>query len=168
MRVLISDANILIDLEEGRIIESAFMAPFDLCVPDILFHEELEEQHDHLLALGLGVLELSGESLGYAGALGQSHSAPSRNDLFALALARQEQCPLLTGDKALRVVAEQEGVDVRGTLWLVEHLVVCNLLDVAMARDAYKRMRERGRRLPWKLAEEGLHGLERSLSRRND
>jgi predicted nucleic acid-binding protein len=37
----------------------------------------------------------------YAMQLTGTYTQASRNDCFALALAKQEQCPLLTGDMAL-------------------------------------------------------------------
>lgn len=159
MLLLVSDANILIDIEEGGLLEDFFGLPYQFLTPDILFYEELDAQHAHLLELGLEIRELSPESVSYAGTLIQSYSSPSANDCFALALASQEQCPLLTGDLALRNAANRERIEIRGTIWIVEELVRHNVISVARAHEAYGRMRERGRRLPWKIAHEGLNDL---------
>ena len=78
-----------------------------------------------------------------------------------MALASQEKCPLLTGDKDLRNAAEKESVIVKGTLWLVEQMIRQQLITVAQAREAYQRMRESGRRLPWPVAEAILHEIEK-------
>jgi len=43
----------------------------------------------------------------------------SRNDIFALCLAKQKNCPLVTGDMALRKAAEKEGIVVQGTISLI-------------------------------------------------
>lgn len=120
MQLLISDANILIDLEEGQLIELMFQLPYQCKIPDILFVEELDAEHEHLLELGLSISELTGETMSYAVELIPRYTSASRNDCFALALAAQEQCTLLTGDKALRNAAEAELVMVRGTFWLVD------------------------------------------------
>ncbi|WP_226970170.1 PIN domain-containing protein [Vibrio navarrensis] len=53
MYLLISDANILIDLEEGQLLGVFFNLPYQFKVPDVLFHEELSDQHGYLLELGL-------------------------------------------------------------------------------------------------------------------
>lgn len=37
MQLLISDANILIDLEEGELLNELFQLPYQFKVPDILF-----------------------------------------------------------------------------------------------------------------------------------
>lgn len=83
----------------------------------------------------------------------------SMNDCFALALAKQEQCPLLTGDMALRKAAEKEAILVQGTLWVVEQLITHDVLSVEEAQAAYDKMAKAGRRLPWTLAKQRLTQL---------
>ena len=81
--------------------------------------------------------------------LREQYRKPGQNDLFALALAKQETCPLVTGDKALREAAELETVLVRGTLWLVERMVEETIISIKDAEIAYRKMKDEGRRLPW-------------------
>jgi predicted nucleic acid-binding protein len=69
-------------------------------------------------------------------------------DLLALALARQEQCPLLTGDRNLRQVAKEVGVEVNGTIWLVGEMLGAKVVTRTQAADAYDAMHREGRRLP--------------------
>jgi len=163
VQLLISDANILIDLEEGEIIKYLFKLPYGFSTPDILFHEELENEHEYLLSLGLQLNELSGETMVYAIELTSKYQRPSRNDCFALALATQEQCPLLTGDKDLKNAAINESVMVRGTLWLVEMMIRRELITIDDARNSYKKMKAGGRRLPWETANAMLNDLENEL-----
>lgn len=112
--LLISDANILIDLECAGLSEAMFSLGYRFGVPDVLFAEELEERHAHLLDLGLEVRPLSPTMLADMERLAARYRKPSRNDLFALALARAERCPLLTGDGDLRAAAKTEETEVRG------------------------------------------------------
>lgn len=160
MQILISDANILIDMEEGNLIEELFRLPYVFSIPDILFYEEMEEEHQYLIDLGLQLDELSGETMVDGLALIEQYKKPSRNDCFALALAKQEQCPLLTGDRDLRIAAEKEAIIVMGTIWVVTQLVRHQVINVVDARTAYEKMRVSGRRLPWTIAEEKLLDLE--------
>lgn len=160
MRLLISDTNILIDLEEGLLVEQLFKLPCEFCMPDILFEEELEKHHRHLIEEGLELGVLQSETMRYAMELIPRYTKASRNDCFALALATQENCPLLTGDRDSRNAAESESVMVKGTIWLVEVMVRHKLIDIAQARGAYTRMKDAGRRLPWGIAEEVLKELE--------
>ncbi|EJL6741193.1 DUF3368 domain-containing protein [Vibrio cholerae] len=161
-QLLISDANILIDMEEGGLLEAMFQLPYDFATPDILFFEELEEEHAHLLGLGLALKEVSSAFMMYAMKLTGTYTQASRNDCFALALAKQEQCPLLTGDMALRKAAEKEAAIVKGTVWLVSQLVVHKQINTEQARAAYSQMQANGRRLPWAIAEQALVELEQT------
>ena len=79
---------------------------------------------------------------------------------MALRWAQQEQCPLLTGDKDLRQAAEAEKVKVKGTLWLVEALVLQHIINIQTAKHSYEQMEANGRRLPWKQAHQRLNELE--------
>jgi predicted nucleic acid-binding protein len=149
MKLLISDANIFIDMEAGGLVQAMFKLPETFAVPDILFMEELVEYHPELPGHGLQVMSLTEETVAESMRLRQQHRHPSQNDLFALALAKQESCPLLTGDKRLRDVAKEEGVELKGTLWLIERMVEEAIISVNGAADAYAGMRHEKRRLPW-------------------
>lgn len=159
MQVLISDANILIDMEVGGLLEPLFALPFQFKVADLLYYDELEEQHPHLPELGLQITGLSATSMTEAMRLTVLYGSPSRYDCFALALAKQEDCPLLTGDGRLRKAAKQEAVVVMGTIWLVEQMVIHQIIDKAMAEAAYDQMEASGSRLPWKQARARLAKL---------
>ena len=160
MLAYISDANILIDVEVGGLMAPMFSLGYQFAVPDVLFFEELAEQHAHWQDMGLQVKSLSAQGVDRVQALSQKYKRPSRNDLFALALAEHAQCPLLTGDAALRSAAEAEHIEVKGTIWLVTEMVRQQCITVAVARAAYKQMQEQGRRLPWDVAETILKSLE--------
>ena len=159
MQLLISDANILIDIEEGRLLESFFSLPYQFKAPDVLFEEELREQHSDLLDLGLLLGELSTDSVEYAFELRQKYASLSMNDCFALSLAKQEECPLLTGDMALRNTAQEEEVELKGTLWAVEQMVAHEIINKEQALKAYDSMKAAGRRLPWSIAVRRLNEL---------
>lgn len=151
MQLLISDANILIDMEEGGLLDLMFSLPYQFKVPDVVLDEELEEMADRLRGLNVQVGELDGNWMRHAVELGDKHKKVSRYDCIGLALAKQERCPLLTGDLALRAAASQEAVVVKGTVWLVEQLIVLGKTSVSDAEISFSRMRDNGRRLPWDL-----------------
>jgi rRNA-processing protein FCF1 len=152
VRLLISDANILIDMEVGGLTATMFrLDGYRFAVPDVLFAEELAAQHPNLPGLGLEVLTLAADGVQDAQVLLSRHDTTgvSRMDILALALARQERCPLLTGDRRLREAAAAEGVEVTGTIWLVGELVRSGVVELEAARRAYDAMESGGRRLPW-------------------
>lgn len=120
----------------------------------------MEDRHGHLLGLGLQLSELNPQSMQYSVQLIARYKNPSRNDCFALALAKQEACPLVTGDKALRKAAEAEGVEIRGTVWVVEQMIAAGLIDAARARVAFDSMKAAGSRLPWAEVSKRLNALD--------
>ena len=159
MRLLISDANVLIDIEEGELTSSLFRLPHRIATPDLLFYDELESHHPDLLESGLELLPMPGELIEEAQRLAAIHPAPSRYDMLALVLAQDHQCALLTGDNPLRKLASEQGVEVHGTLWLVERMVGEGVLTKDQARAAYEQMQWCGSRLPWDKAFRRLEDL---------
>jgi predicted nucleic acid-binding protein len=158
--LLISDANILMDIDVGDLVAPMFSLGYQFVVPDVLYYEELVEQHAHLLDMGLQIRTLLPKSVERVQTLSQTYVKPGRNDLFALALAEVEECPLLTGDAALRQAAETEQVEVKGTVWLISEMVREQRITIPVARAALQKMRINGRRLPWDAAEQMLGAIE--------
>jgi len=150
MQLVVTDANIIIDLDAGGLLGEIFRVPeLEFCVPDVLYEEELAHKYGALPGLGLKVLSQTGDAVAYVADLKARYRRASINDLFALALARRQGCPLLSGDGALRAAAQAEEVEVHGTLWLVEALYVSGLVTMERVEEAYGRMRRDGSRLPW-------------------
>jgi predicted nucleic acid-binding protein len=149
MLLLISDANILIDVEDGNLTPVIFRLPFEIAVPDILFESELRARHSHLLEAGLTIKSLTAESVKKTESLIQQYPRPSFMDHSMLALALQEQCPLLTGDKDLRIAARKEGVEVHGTIWIIEELLNQKMIEQSQAKSSFEAMRVKGSRFPW-------------------
>lgn len=160
MLVLISDANILIDIEDGNLTPVIFRLPYEIAVPDILFELELRKRHSHLIEAGLKVKSLSAESIKRTESLNFKYSRPSLMDHSALALAMQEKCPLLTGDKDLRAAAKSEGVEVHGTVWIIEELLKQKLIQQTQAKGSFDVMKAKGSRLPWGEVEKMLNKWE--------
>ena len=159
MQLLISDTNVIIDLDVCGLLEKMFQLPFSFAVPDVLYLEELEEYHGNLPGFGLKVLPLSEQSVNSAIELRLKYLDTGENDLFALTLAKQEECPLLTGDQALRVAAKEENVELKGTIWIVKQLIEHNILNCDTALEAFNTMKTTGRRLPWIKAEQMISSL---------
>lgn len=161
MQLLISDTNIIIDLDVCGLVQKMFDLPYTFTVPDVLYIEELEEHHGELPAYGLQIKTLGAERVDYAVALQTENIKTNANDLFALALAKQEDCPLLTGDGALRDLAAVEQVEIRGTIWIIEQMLQEGILNPDQAKEAFRAMKDSYRRLPWKEAENMLKRVQR-------
>lgn len=155
-QMLISDANIFIDLECCELISLMFELPYRFCTPDILFDRELQQQHAHLLNMGLKRLSLSSKYMKYFSQLVPQYKKTSIHDLMALSLAKQENCPLLTGDKALREAGKNEQIQVKGTIWVLEELIKHGKISKKDAYIALDKMKNAGRRLPFDKAKEQI------------
>lgn len=116
-RIDVTDTNIWIDLDAGGIIHEAFQLLLPFIAPDVVIAELQAPDGRALVSLGLQQEELAGDEVRLVIQLASRYPAPSRVDLFALALAKARGAVLLTGDRHLRKAAEQEKVPVHGTLW---------------------------------------------------
>ncbi len=123
MKVLVSDTSVLIDLERGSLIESAFRLPFEFTVPDLLYERELKDYGGaDFIRLGLRVEELDGKAVAVALGYRRKRRSLSLPDSFALALAKTKAWTLLSGDRAQRELAEEEKVACYGVLWLLDRM----------------------------------------------
>lgn len=149
--LLISDANILIDMDAGGLLDATFSLDYTFATPDMLYQEELAELHPHLSDMGLKVMPLSENTVQKVVENSQKYgyTGVSSYDLAAMGLAQQEQAPLLTGDRKLHQICIQENVEVHGTLWLVNELHDTKTVSFEEITLAYEGMKRDGSRLPW-------------------
>jgi hypothetical protein len=123
MRVLVSDTSILIDLERGALLRVAFALDVELVVPDLLYERELRDHGgSDLIALGLRVESLEENEVQHAQEYRRANPRLALPDTFALALARDRNWILLTGDGPLRALANTEHVECHGVLWLIDRM----------------------------------------------
>ena len=166
-QVCVVDTNVLIDLYTGGVSRAVFQLPILLLAPDVLIAELQEPDGKLLLSYGLSGCELSSDEVQKVFRLATQYRRVSVNDLFALELARTLGTVLLTGDKHLRRVADQEGVPVRGTLWLLDEMVRLAVIPPRLAAQALEHMLNRGRRLPSKECERRLRQWRGWLGKRD-
>ena len=130
MKVLVSDTSVLIDLDRGSLVEPTFRLPFEFTVPDLLYERELKAHGGpDLIRLGLRVEELDGDEVSIALGYLRRRRSLSLPDSFALALAKTNAWTLLSGDRGLRELAEEEGVACHGVLWLLDRILEHRVID---------------------------------------
>ena len=128
MDVMVADTSVLIDPERGQFLEHTFALPFRFKVPDLLYRNELASRMDspgfgeHLIRLGLEVVELEGDEVERAVLIGRENRSLSLPDSFALALATSRRWTLLTGDGVLRYLAKCLRVTCHGVLWVLDRI----------------------------------------------
>lgn len=127
LRVVINDASCLIDLHKADLVRAMLGLPYRFVVALPVRVNELlgfeGKQWRALEAAGLEVIDLDGPQVARVFALRATHAALSAEDCFSLVLAEDATSPiLLTGDAALRKVAERRRIEVHGVLWVVDQL----------------------------------------------
>ena len=150
MNVLVSDTSVLIDLDRGNLVEATFRVPFEFTVPDLLYERELREHGGpDFVRLGLRVEELDGDGVSLALSYRRKRRSLSLPDSFALALAKTNAWTLLSGDRELRELAEEEEVRCHGVLWLLDQMFEKRVIDLEDLRAGLGRIAAHPRcRLP--------------------
>ncbi len=138
-----------ISLRAGDLIAEALNMPFNWLVPDVMLEEELKDPPGVWLEeQGVKRCELTGEQVREVVELAERYIRPSRVDLFALVQAKEEGAILLTEDQNLRAAAEEEGLEVHGTLWLLDQMVKEERITPRQAAESLRKMLKSGRRFP--------------------
>ena len=98
--------------------------------------------------LGLRSIELSSDQIERLLQLSPLYRRLSVMDLSALILAEEWHVPLLTNDRPLREMAAEAGIEVHGTLWILDKMVCRSLISPGNAADALESMIAKGSRFP--------------------
>jgi predicted nucleic acid-binding protein len=127
MRIIVSDSSCLIDLRKVSLLNTFLKLPYEILIPNTLFEDELLKftaaQKKELIRGGLKVMDLPGEQVLRAQEVIRVTPRLSIHDGFAFALAEScQDCILLTGDGALRALAEAKDLEVHGVLWVVDEI----------------------------------------------
>ena len=103
------------------------MLPYSVCVPDLLFENELLSLSDgekaQYRSLGLIILSFHSIDVEKARKLEIEYPQLSFYDCFAfIASANEPKSILLTGDSGLRTIAHNHKKEVHGVLWVFDEI----------------------------------------------
>lgn len=146
--LLITDTNIWIDLDHGKLLDIVFKLPYRICASDFARQEFRSMDVTKLEKQGLIFLELEPSSVIELYELRQAKRTIAVADFAAYLLARQRSGILITGDRNLASFSESENLTVHGLLWLLDEMIYYELLTFTEAVLALEKILMMGARLP--------------------
>lgn len=144
------DASVLIDLVAGDLLLDFQGLPFAVRIPDVIEQQEITQEPEitELSKLVYETIHFELKHYEMVIRLRGENSSISIPDLFAFIAARERRDLLITGDKNLRRLAEEEGVKVHGVLWVLDELVHLKSVGPLRAAQALKDILNKGSYLP--------------------
>jgi rRNA-processing protein FCF1 len=162
MKLLINDANILIDIVKLDIVEAFLSLDFNLHTTDFVFSELKKSQQESLTSANLQIIKT--ESLDdFTGImmLMNSHIGLSFEDCSVWHYAIKMNGVLISGDGLLRKKARISGVEVRGIIFIMEEIKVQEKLPCGDCIQKLEELKSINERLPKlemdKLIQDWLH-----------
>ncbi len=127
MKTLICDTNIFIDLIQAQALDTFWQLPQETYTTDLVIAEmTVPAQQAQLVSAQregrLIVLELSGEEIGQVAQFTTQRNLKRITDKSVLFKAIELRCCLLTGDRQLRLEAQDRGIEVHGSLWVIQQI----------------------------------------------
>lgn len=153
MKILINDANILIDLIELDLLQEFSLLDFEMCTTDFILAEIEDAQKvriDRIIDAGhltVIVTERDEDFEGINGLL-ETGGGLSVEDCSAWYYSRKLGGILVTGDGNLRKMATAAGIEVRGIIYLFDELLAQKIITCPMAVEKIEHLMTINSRLP--------------------
>ena len=146
MKLLITDTNVFFDLMNIEALPEFFGLDFEICTTDfvvneILRLEQAEQIQNFIRSKQLTVINFSADEIEEVVNLKTKRTLRRIADKSVLWKALQLKCTLLTGDKSLRNEAEENGLEVHGSIWVVLLMVDSNLLSVVKGIELFEKLK---------------------------
>ena len=143
MKIVVNDANILIDFCKLDMLDAFFQLQYDFHVVDDVW-EELNSQHQiqlqsYIQSQRLVVVADTVEITDILQIKEEKYQL-SIPDCTALLYAKQQKSILLTSDKNLRTTASLHKIEVHGHLWVFDELVNTGLIAKTMAAEKLHKL----------------------------
>ncbi len=146
MEYISSDTNVWLDFVEIEKLELPFRLPYVYLMNDETVEDEVlspEGLSNELLKMGLKKTELTTEEFYLAEEFSEKYGKTSIYDCIALAIAKERHLVLMTGDGALRKAASQEGVEVMGTIGILDQLYEGEYIDGKEYGECIRKLMEK-------------------------
>ncbi len=159
-KLVVSDANIFIDLISMGFIGDFFLLSFDIMTVDFIMRELKKSGQKEIVQAyearkKLTIQTFSADEIVEINTLRDSAGYKvSIQDCSIWFCSKKIGAAILTGDKALTTRARGDGIEVHGLLYVLDQLVDQNIIPPALASEKLSELANCNKRLPEKLIRE--------------
>jgi hypothetical protein len=144
VKIIVNDANILIDLVDLKILPHFFQLEYDFHTTEMILDELFPEQKEALVPYietgSLIIDEITEDDLVAIINIRISKPNLSEQDCSAFYQAQKENAALITSDNTLRKFAQSNNLEVHGHFWVFDNLVDNGLLTGSRAIEKFNEL----------------------------
>lgn len=153
MRIIVTDTNILFDVIKIGALPEFFSLDYEIYTTVFVMQEILPSPQKELVdtfirAKKLTVCEFSAEEIEEVQNFNTIKNLRRFTDKSVIWKSLQLNCPMLTGDQKMREVAEKIGIEVHGSIWVIDELVDKTLISNGKAITLLEQLLLTNSRLP--------------------
>lgn len=153
MKLLITDTNVFFDIMSIEVLPDFFRLDFEICTTDFVINEIIEIEQtvqiqNFIRSKQLTVFKLTSDEIEEVVNLKTKRNLRRITDKSVLWKALQLKCRLLTGDKNLRNEAEEHGLEVNGSIWVLKMLINAKIITSAKGVELLERLKQVNKSLP--------------------
>ena len=154
MKLIITDTNIFFDIISIGALPEFFSLDYEICttvfvIDEIKRSDQREAIEVFIRAKEINVIDFSAEEIVEIYGFQTKKSFKGITDKSVLWKSLQLECPLLTGDRKLRIEAEMQGVEVHGSIWVIASLVEDSLIEKAKGIELLELLKTVNSSLPF-------------------
>lgn len=138
MKLIVTDTNVFFDMISIEVLPDFFGLDYEIFTTDFVVNEiiridQAEQIQNFIRSKQLKVYKLTSEEIEEVVNLKTKRNLRRITDKSILWKALQLKCRLVTGDKNLRSEAEEQGLEVNGSLWVIRTLVETKIITPVLA-----------------------------------
>jgi len=166
MKLIVTDTNVFFDIIKIGALPEFFSLDYDICTTDfvlkeILVSDQSEQIESFIRAKSMTIFVLSADEIVIVSNFKTKRVFKGITDKSVLWKAVELSCPLLTGDKKLRSEAEDMGIEVHGSIWVIETLIENNLIRKSIGIEFLESLKEVNESLPQDLIDNLIRKIKK-------
>jgi predicted nucleic acid-binding protein len=165
MKLIITDTNVLFDVIKIGALPEFFSLDYDICTTVFVIEEikpsgQRELVDTFIRAKKLTVIEFTGEDVEDVVNFDSVKGLKRFTDKSVIWKSVQLNCPMLTGDKKMKEIAENIGIEVHGSIWVIDELYNYNLISTEKAIELLEQLMKTNSWLPRNEIEKRINKLK--------